>query len=199
MSTSVPGMMKPETPTTSSTFTVIARYPSGMTDDKPPSEPTGASLDSVTGSLGEMEVTTTRPIKFSSILAIAPTGVTSAGNCAVVSCSGIMREPIGISTFATTTSLVRLKACALSRYCLTETAAIKPKVIAANRAMIKRLFRMMINLHFVSKTAARLTQHGRCDQTAHHDGDAVRDRVFTIGWYCKTWHLPARHDADEDS
>src|SRR5215217_8572619 len=125
MSTSVPGMMKPETPTTSSTLTVIARYPSGITDDNPPTAPTGASLDSVSGSRGEMEVTTTRPTSLSSMAEIAPSGVTSAGNCAIASCSGITLEPTGISTFATTTLLVRLKVCALVRYCLTETAAIK--------------------------------------------------------------------------
>src|ERR1041384_2772563 len=182
-------MMKPETPTTSSTLTVIARYPSGITDDRPPSEPTGASFASVIGSRGEMPVTTTRSSKLGSIFGMAPSGVTSAGNCATVSCSAMRREPTGIATFATTTSLVRLKACALSRYCLTETAAIKPKVTAANRAMIKRLFRMMIYLHFVSKTAARLTlKQDRCDQAAQHDGNAIRNGVFTIAGYCETRH-----------
>src|SRR6185436_9922125 len=182
-------MMKPETPTTSSTLTVIARYPSGMTDDKPPSEPTGASLASVTGSLGEMAVISTRPIKFSSTLPIAPTGVTSAGNCAITSCSGIMREPTGISTFATTTSLVRLKVCALNKYCLTETAAIKPKVIAANRAMSKRLFRMMIYLHSQKLRLELKLKYGSANQAAEHDGDAVGNRVFAIGGHSKTRHF----------
>ena len=49
-STRVPGMTKPATPTTSLVFTEIARMPSGIVGGSPPPEPSGASLDSVSGS-----------------------------------------------------------------------------------------------------------------------------------------------------
>src|SRR6185369_7591527 len=169
-----------------------------MTDARPPSEPTGASFGSVSGSLTAIGVITTRSIRVSSILEIAPSGVTSAGNCATVSCSAMILEPTGIATFATTTSLVRLKVWAVSRYCLTETAAIRPKVTAANKAMIKRLFRMMIYLHFVKNCGVLTHEQGRCDQAAEHDGDAVRNSVFVIAWYREPRHFPAGHDADKD-
>src|SRR4051794_30927071 len=109
----------------------------------------------------------------------------------------MMREPTGISTLATTTSLrLLLKVCALSKYCLTETAAIRPNVIAANRAMIKRLFRMMILSPTQNRTFGK--QDDR-NQASQHDRDAVGNRVFAIGRYLETRHLPTGQNADEDA
>jgi hypothetical protein len=64
-------------------------------------------------------------------------------------CSGMILLPSGIGTFATATLLrFLLKAWALDKYLLTETAASTPKISAPTRTMKKRLFRMGINSPF---------------------------------------------------
>ena len=67
----MPGITKPATPTTSLVFTEIARMPSGIVGGSPPPEPSGASLDSVSGSFSATSTIAPR-FRTSSILVNEP-------------------------------------------------------------------------------------------------------------------------------
>ena len=101
-STRLPGRAKPATPTTSFTFTVMARLPWAITADKPPLEPGTASLDST---IGTPRCTLVLITRVSSIFgsAKAPPSAALCGQSTTSRCSIASRVPIGKSLLATTT------------------------------------------------------------------------------------------------
>ena len=68
-STRVPGVTKPATPITSSTLTLTARIPSGITIGSPPPASLSASLAVMSGSLALTGVISPRPSTCSSLAA----------------------------------------------------------------------------------------------------------------------------------
>src|SRR5215471_1823518 len=193
-------MTKPEMPTTSSTLTVIARYPSGITAGRPPPAPSGASFMLVTVSRTPIGVIATRPAT-SSIFLKAPTGVEPFGICASVNCSRVILVPRGISCLATTTlprSLVNASTC--DRYRVTSITPINPQMTAPARAMMKRLFRITYS-PFVTETKY-LTRHLSAKHKHRHqrattNWNGVGESVAAICGHFKMWHRLARQQATE--